>query len=532
MSIKTSNTDFKTRIRQQIEDPIMRKAVANAQQRIGANRQKMVDELGHWEEWRDRAAQIRDHVLSNLDAYLYQLSEKVTQNGGHVYFAKTKEDATRYILQVAQRKNARKVVKSKSMVTEEIGVNHVLQDAGIQVIETDLGEYILQLDQDPPSHVVVPAIHKDRHQIRRVLHERLGYEGPETPEAMTLFIRQKIREDFLSAEIGITGCNFAVAETGSVCLVTNEGNARMCTTLPKTHIAVMGMERIAPTFAEVDVLITMLARSAVGARLTGYNTWLTGPREAGHVDGPEEFHLVIVDNGRSEVLASEFRDVLRCIRCGACMNTCPAYRHIGGHGYGSIYPGPIGAVISPLLGGYKDFKDLPYACSLCTACDSVCPVRIPLSKLILRHRRVMAEKGITAKAEQRAIKMFAYANSHPGLWKVGMMAGAHAASWFYQWRQNTTQNLARLATGWKHAIFLKLTERVSVVGLRNIRRRRIRMDNRSEFLNNVAQALGRPLRLEPQAEDAPLNNYATSGLPNLPNNSAVTRLSSLPAMLC
>ncbi|EOY5958028.1 TPA: iron-sulfur cluster-binding protein [Escherichia coli] len=430
MSIKTSNTDFKTRIRQQIEDPIMRKAVANAQQRIGANRQKMVDELGHWEEWRDRAAQIRDHVLSNLDAYLYQLSEKVTQNGGHVYFARTKEDATRYILQVAQRKNARKVVKSKSMVTEEIGVNHVLQDAGIQVIETDLGEYILQLDQDPPSHVVVPAIHKDRHQIRRVLHERLGYEGPETPEAMTLFIRQKIREDFLSAEIGITGCNFAVAETGSVCLVTNEGNARMCTTLPKTHIAVVGMERIAPTFAEVDVLITMLARSAVGARLTGYNTWLTGPREAGHVDGPEEFHLVIVDNGRSEVLASEFRDVLRCIRCGACMNTCPAYRHIGGHGYGSIYPGPIGAVISPLLGGYKDFKDLPYACSLCTACDNVCPVRIPLSKLILRHRRVMAEKGITAKAEQRAIKMFAYANSHPGLWKVGMMAGAHAASWF------------------------------------------------------------------------------------------------------
>ena len=176
--------------------------------------------------------------------------------------------------------------------------------------------------------------------------------------------------------------------------------------------------------------ITMLARSAVGARLTGYNTWLTGPREADNVDGPEEFHLVIVDNGRSQVLGSEFRDVLRCIRCGACMNTCPAYRHIGGHGYGSIYPGPIGAVISPLLGGYKDFKDLPYACSLCTACDSVCPVKIPLSKLILRHRRVMAEEGITPKAERRAIKMFAYANSHPGLWKVGMMAGAHAASWF------------------------------------------------------------------------------------------------------
>ncbi|EMD1658146.1 LutB/LldF family L-lactate oxidation iron-sulfur protein [Pluralibacter gergoviae] len=430
MFLKTSDIDFKTRIRQQIDDPVMRKAIAGAQERIGANRQKMVEELGHWEAWRERASQIRNHVLDNLDAYLYQLSEKVTENGGHVFFAATKEEATQYILQVAQAKRAKKIVKSKSMVTEEIGMNHVLQQAGIEVIETDLAEYILQLDGDAPSHIVVPAIHKDRQQIRRVLHDRLGYDGPDTPEAMTRFIRQKIREDFLSADIGVTGCNFAVAETGSVCLVTNEGNARMCTTLPKTHIAVMGMERLAPTFEEVDVLITLLARSAVGARLTGYNTWLTGPREAGNVDGPEEFHLVILDNGRSQVLGSAFRDVLRCIRCGACMNTCPAYRHIGGHGYGSIYPGPIGAVISPLLGGYRDFKDLPYACSLCTACDSVCPVQIPLSKLILRHRRVMAEQVMTPKAEQRAIKMFAYANSHPGLWKVGMVAGAQAASWF------------------------------------------------------------------------------------------------------
>ncbi|MEH2921432.1 LutB/LldF family L-lactate oxidation iron-sulfur protein [Samsonia erythrinae] len=428
MSLKTSEIKFKERIHIQINNPIMRKAVANAQERIGTNRQKMVDELGNWEEWRDRAAQIREHVLKNLDAYLYQLSEKVTANGGQVYFAKTKEDATRYILDVAKANNAKKVVKAKSMVTEEIGMNHVLQDAGIEVIETDLGEYILQLDKDPPSHVVVPAIHKDRYQIRKVLHEKLGYDGPETPEAMTLFIRQKIREDFLSAEVGVTGCNFAVAETGSICLVTNEGNARMCTTLPKTHIAVMGMERIAPTFEEVDVLITMLARSAVGARLTGYNTWLTGPREAGHVDGPQAFHLVIVDNGRSQILGSEFSDILRCIRCGACINTCPAYRHIGGHGYGSIYPGPIGAVISPLLGGYRDFKELPYACSLCTACDTVCPVRIPLSTLILKHRRVMAESGITPKTEQRITKMFSYVNSHPTLWKVGMIAGARAAS--------------------------------------------------------------------------------------------------------
>ncbi|MGL5029878.1 MAG: LutB/LldF family L-lactate oxidation iron-sulfur protein [Aeromonas sp.] len=428
MSMKTSNVDFKPRIKAEMENTVMRKAVAMAQERIGANRQIMVNELGHWEEWRDRAEQIRNHVLENLDAYLYQLSEKVTQNGGHVYFAKTKEDATSYIRDIAIKKQAKKIVKSKSMVTEEIGLTPILQAEGIEVIETDLGEYILQIDHDTPSHIVVPAIHRDRYQIQKILHDKLGYDGSESPEAMTKFIRGNIRKYFLEADIGISGCNFAVAETGSICLVTNEGNLRMATTLPKTHIAVMGMERIAPTFEEVDVLITLLCRSAVGSRLTTYNTWLTGPREAGHIDGPEEFHLVILDNGRSKILGSEFKDVLRCIRCGACMNTCPAYRQIGGHGYGSIYPGPIGTVISPLLGGYDDFHDLPYACSLCTACNQVCPVKIPLAQLILKHRQIMAEGGLTPKGERRFTRLFNYANAHPALWKVGMTIGAKMAS--------------------------------------------------------------------------------------------------------
>ncbi|BDH46328.1 iron-sulfur cluster-binding protein [Salmonella enterica subsp. enterica serovar Choleraesuis] len=428
MYLKTSNIDdFKTRIRQEIGNNVMRKAVANAQERIGANRQKMVDELGHWEEWRDRAEQIRNHVLENLDGYLYQLSENVEKNGGKIFFAATREEATDYIASVARRRKARLVVKAKSMVTEEIGMNAALEAIGVTVLETDLAEYILQLANDAPSHVVVPAIHKDRHQIRQLLHDKLGYQGDETPEAMTRFVRSQLRERFLQADIGVTGCNFAVAQTGSVCLVTNEGNARMSTTLPPVHIAVMGMERLAPTFEEVDILITLLARSAVGARLTGYNTWLTGPRTSSEADGPEEFHLVVVDNGRSQILGSQFRDVLRCIRCGACMNTCPAYRHIGGHGYGSIYPGPIGAVLSPLLGGYPDFHDLPYACSLCTACDMVCPVKIPLSKLILRHRQVMVESDMRPAAERWATVAFAWANARPGVWKVGMVAGARAA---------------------------------------------------------------------------------------------------------
>ncbi|AGI33608.1 TPA: iron-sulfur cluster-binding protein [Mannheimia haemolytica] len=426
--LQTNTLPFKQRVEQQVNNEIVRKALVKAQETIGANRQRMVDELGNWEEWRDDAKAIRNHVLANLDAYLYQLSEKVTQNGGHVFFAETAEEATDYIKNVAKAKNAKKIVKSKSMVTEEIGMNHVLEAEGIKVVETDLGEYLLQIVGDKPSHIVVPAIHKDRHRIRQEMHDVLGYQGSETPEEMTAFVRQKIREDFLEADIGISGCNFAVPETGSVCLVTNEGNLRMATTVPKTHIAVMGMERIAPTFKEVDVLITMLARSAVGAKLTAYNTWLTGPRLEGETDGPEEFHLVIVDNGRSKILESEFQEVLRCIRCGACLNTCPAYRQIGGHGYGSIYPGPIGSVISPLLGGYEEFKELPYACSLCTACNSVCPVKIPLAQLILKHREKIADAGLTPMAERLSIFGFNFANSHPTLWKVGVKVGAKVAS--------------------------------------------------------------------------------------------------------
>ncbi|EXI61286.1 amino acid dehydrogenase [Mannheimia granulomatis] len=425
--LQTNTLPFKQRIEQQVNNEIVRKALVKAQETIGANRQRMVDELGNWEEWRDAAKQIRNHVLANLDAYLYQLSEKITQNGGKVFFAETAEEATDYIKKVAKEKNAKKIVKSKSMVTEEIGMNHVLEAEGIKVVETDLGEYLLQIVGDKPSHIVVPAIHKDRHRIRQEMHDVLGYQGSEAPEEMTAFVRQKIREDFLEADIGISGCNFAVPETGSVCLVTNEGNLRMATTVPKTHIAVMGMERIAPTFQEVDVLITMLARSAVGAKLTAYNTWLTGPRLEGETDGPEEFHLVIVDNGRSKILESEFKEVLRCIRCGACLNTCPAYRQIGGHGYGSIYPGPIGSVISPLLGGYEEFKELPYACSLCTACNSVCPVKIPLAQLILKHREHIAQQGLTPISERLSIFGFNFANSHPTVWKVGVKVGAKVA---------------------------------------------------------------------------------------------------------
>ncbi|GAA03901.1 LutB/LldF family L-lactate oxidation iron-sulfur protein [Photobacterium leiognathi] len=428
MSMKTSNQKFKDRIHVKMKDESMRAAVANAQERMFKNRAIAAEKLGNWEEWREMGMDIRNHVLENLDYYLQQLSDNVEKNGGHVYFAATAEDATNYIEKIIQQKNAKKVVKSKSMVTEEIGMNHVIQRNNCEVIETDLGEYILQVDDcDAPSHIVVPALHKNRTQIRDVFNKKLGYEGSSDPEEMTRFVREHIRHDFLEAEIGITGCNFAIAESGTVTLVTNEGNARLATSLPKTHIAVMGMERIVPTFEEFDIVASLLCRSAVGLPLTGYVTALTGPREEGNCDGPEEFHLVIVDNGRSKILGSEFRSILRCVRCAACVNTCPAYRHIGGQSYGSIYSGPIGAVLSPLLGGYEDFKDLPNACSLCRACHDVCPVKIPLSDLLLKHRQIMGEEKITDPMERASVSGFSFVNAHPALWDKTVKIGAIVA---------------------------------------------------------------------------------------------------------
>ena len=425
MSMKTSNESFKQRIDVHMKDDFMLKSVANAQERMFANRQIAADKLGNWEQWREMGMDIRNHVLENLDYYLHQLSEKVLDNGGHVFFAKTAQDATDYIEGILKAKNAKKVVKSKSMVTEEIGLNQMVQRNDCEVIETDLGEYILQVDDcDPPSHIVVPALHKNRTQIKDIFKDKLNYQGSDDPEEMTRFVRNHIRHDFLEADIGITGCNFAVAESGTVALVTNEGNARLATSLPKTHIAVMGMERMVPTFEELDIVISLLCRSAVGLPLTGYVTALTGPREDDQCDGPEEFHLVIVDNGRSDILGSEFRDILRCVRCAACVNTCPAYRHIGGQSYGSIYSGPIGAVLSPLLGGYDDFKELPYACSLCKACHDVCPVKIPLSDLLLKHRERMGEQGITPLSERAVVKGFTIANATPLVWNLGVKVGA------------------------------------------------------------------------------------------------------------
>lgn len=420
MPMKISTEKFHDRVEDSIQDSFMRGAVSSAQQRFQTRRLRQAEILGNWEEWRSHAEEIRQHVLNNLDYYLYQLSENVAKRGGHVFFAQTAEEAREYVKSVAEKRQAKKIVKSKSMVTEEISLNQALESIGCEVIETDLGEYILQVDDhEPPSHIVVPALHKNRYQIRDVFKEKQGYANSEKPEEIALHVREKLRNEYLSADLGITGCNFAIAETGSFTLVTNEGNADLVTALPKTLVTVMGMERLVPTFEEMEILVGMLTRSAVGQKLTSYITTLTGPKDEGDVDGPEEFHLVIVDNGRSDILGGEFQSVLQCIRCAACVNACPVYRHVGGHAYGSIYSGPIGAVLSPLLGGYDDYKELPYASSLCGACTEACPVKIPLHELLIRHRQIIVEReGKSPAAEKFLMKVYNMGASSPALYNM------------------------------------------------------------------------------------------------------------------
>ncbi|MEN8199929.1 MAG: LutB/LldF family L-lactate oxidation iron-sulfur protein [Thermodesulfobacteriota bacterium] len=401
MSIKTSDTPLNDRLKEKLGDTFMRGSIAKAQDLLNQKRNDAFAELGNYEQWRDNAAAIRSHVLENLDYYLDQFTSRATEKGARVLFAKDAKEATDHALKILQKIKAKKAVKSKSMVTEEIGLNEVLEASDIEVIETDLGEYILQTDDhDKPSHIVVPALHKNREDIREVFARKKGYTGDSVPENITRFVRNLIRKEFLTADVGITGCNFGVAETGTVTLVTNEGNGRFVTTTPKTQVVFMGIERIVPTFSDLDIIISMLVRSAVGAKLTSYLSLMTGPRGAQDKDGPEELYIILVDNGRSQVLESQFRDVLRCIRCGTCMLECPAYRHISGHGYGTLYPGPLGLALVPVLAGYEEYGEITKICSLCSACNDVCPVKIPLYQSILEHRHIVAEeKGLVSKTE-------------------------------------------------------------------------------------------------------------------------------------
>ncbi|MGQ0669055.1 MAG: LutB/LldF family L-lactate oxidation iron-sulfur protein [Actinomycetota bacterium] len=335
---------------------------------------------------------IRAHTVANLADYLDRWAENAEGRGTKVFFADTGAQAVEYVSRVLRDRGARLVVKGKSMAAEEIGLNHALERAGMEVVETDLGEYIVQIGHEPPSHIIVPAIHHSRGEIRDLFKRVHGADLPDEPERITRFAREHLRSKFLAADAGITGVNFAIAETGSITVVTNEGNGRMCSSMPRVHIALMGMERILPSFRELAVMLPLLTGSATGQRVSTYFNVVSGPRRPEDPDGPEQLHVVVIDNGRSAILPTEFRSILHCIRCGACQNVCPVFRHVGGHAYGSVYGGPIGAVLTPLLRGFERAGDLPHASSLCGACSEICPVRIPLHEHLLALRRDVARE--------------------------------------------------------------------------------------------------------------------------------------------
>jgi len=396
MGIKKHN--FQQDSEKALNNEGLQKALIFTTDRLGERRRAAIESVSDWENLRSRAREIKKETISNLDKYLEMLEENVFKTGGKVYWAKDADEASQIILDIALRRNVKTVVKSKSMTTEEIALNHVLEHAGIEAIETDLGEYILQLADETPSHIIAPAIHRTKEDISKLFSEKLDIPYYSEPEQITRIARERLREKFMIADMGISGVNFAVAETGTIVIVENEGNARLTTTLPRIHVALMGIEKVIPRFENLGLFLSILARSATGQKMSSYVSFITGPKKKDDKDGPEEFHLVLLDNGRTRVLASkETRESLYCIRCGACLNICPVYRKVGGHSYGWVYSGPIGAIINPQLLGIDKAPDLPFASSLCGACKDVCPVKIDFPHVLLELRRRVVDNDNTKK---------------------------------------------------------------------------------------------------------------------------------------
>ena len=385
-------------------------------------------ELDDKEAWRDALSEIRAHTVAHLDHYVAQFAENVEANGGHVFFAATAAEARDYVLDVARSIPAQRVVKAKSMVTEEIDLNRALETAGMEVVETDLGAFIVQLTGEDPYHIIAPALHLTLDQVRELFSREAGEELPGEPDVLAAYARRRLREKFLTAELGISGGNFGIASTGTVVLVTNEGNGRMSTTLPRTHVAVMGMERLLPDWESLDTALTLLTRAGTSQRISTYVSAISGPRRAGEPDGPDEFHLVLLDNRRSEILAGAYAEALMCIRCGACLNACPVYQSIGGHAYGGVYSGPIGAVLTPLLQPeLPDVHKLPHASSLCGACQWACPVNIAIPDLLLRLRADAVASGRQPTSWRAGMRGYAELTTRPAVWGAALrLAGALA----------------------------------------------------------------------------------------------------------
>ena len=423
--MSTSPATFYERVDKAVSSPSLQAAVRNATFRMSSGRDVAVAAFPEMDVVRDHARAIRAHTIARLDYYLREFEANIQSRGGHVHWAATSEEAVAIVVDIARQHGVKTVVKGKSMVSEEIELNPGLARAGVQVLETDLGEYIVQLDDDHPSHIVMPIIHKSRQDVARLFRAKLQATDDEVADAprMAALARRVLRIGFLQADMGISGGNFGVAATGSVCITTNEGNGRLTTSLPRVHVALMGIERIVPTLDDLGVMLQVLGRSATGQKLTVYSNVMSGPRrydrEAGgeESDGPDHFHVVLVDNGRSTLVGSELAEILYCIRCGACLNSCPVYQQMGGHAYGSIYPGPVGAVLMPALRGLPQWHDLPQASSLCGACKEVCPVRIDIPRMLLEHRDKTTKLGLTPMWVTFGLTVFRQIATRPALFR-------------------------------------------------------------------------------------------------------------------
>ena len=418
----TTSPRFKDNAHRALGDGQLQKALGNVRHTVIERRAAAAAALPEFEALRDQARDIRNHVLAHLDLYLEEYERNVTRAGGHVHFARDSAEACGIVLDIAKRRGAKSVTKGKSMVSEEIGLNAALEQAGIEAVETDLGEYIIQLRGETPSHIIMPAVHLNQEDVEqefRKAHRHLD-ANRNLDEAETLLAEARgiLREKFLKADIGVTGANFLVAETGTSIIVTNEGNGDLTQILPKVHVVIASIEKIAPTLEDATAIMRVLARSATGQDMSVYTTLSTGPRRPDDPDGPEEYHVVLVDNGRSAMLGTEFQDMLRCIRCGACMNHCPVYHAVGGHAYGWVYPGPMGAVLTPSLIGVDKAGHLPNASTFCGRCESACPVRIPLPKLMRHWREREFERRLPPLRFRAGLAAWAFFARRPWLYRM------------------------------------------------------------------------------------------------------------------
>ncbi|QIE56273.1 iron-sulfur cluster-binding protein [Pikeienuella piscinae] len=431
MSLHEPTTrNFKANVREALADPNLQKAMRSTGTGFVGKRATARAGVPEFDEIRDAARDLKNHVLGHLDLYLERYEEKVNAAGGHVHWAETAEDMRNIVLDICRKAGTKTVNKGKTMISEEAGINDFLEENGIKPVETDLGEYIIQLRGEGPSHIIAPAIHVTTDEIESLFRERHEHLPKDRNlselSSMLTEARTILRQKYFEAEVGITGANMLIAETGQSVIVTNEGNGDLSQSLPKVHIVLASLEKIVPTLEDAATVLRVLARSATGQEMSVYTTFSSGPRRAEDPDGPEEYHVVLLDNGRSEMIGTEFQDMLRCIRCGACMNHCPVYQAVGGHAYGWVYPGPMGAVLTPSLIGVEEGGMLPNASTFCGRCEAVCPMRIPLPKMMRHWREREFERNLSPAATRYGLRFWAWFAARPGLYRAATRAGMAA----------------------------------------------------------------------------------------------------------